>query len=216
MNDNARRNKDAAYFPPPYGVFSGDIPTNPSSPYHDNLPRGGAVPVNQELPPVGSESYAPVTPGSGGVASGMLPSTSQTTTLNTLPWYYEDGSIGTLTIHKLNNRTIKVFPGESQENMSRGVGHFASTSAWDGNVGLAGHNRGSAAFFSFVKDLEPGDKITFTTRYGTRTYEIFYKEKVNENDSSMLRWTPDNILTLVTCVENVPSQRWIAQAREIR
>ncbi len=34
MSTNTRRNKDAALLPPPYGVFSGDIPTDPSSPYH--------------------------------------------------------------------------------------------------------------------------------------------------------------------------------------
>jgi len=31
MSQNERRNKDAAYNPPPYGVFSGDIPTDPSN-----------------------------------------------------------------------------------------------------------------------------------------------------------------------------------------
>ena len=34
MSQNTRRNKDAAYFPPGYGVFSGDIPTGPSSLFH--------------------------------------------------------------------------------------------------------------------------------------------------------------------------------------
>ena len=38
MSTNERRNKDAAYLPPPYGVFSGEIPTNPSSNFHNNLP----------------------------------------------------------------------------------------------------------------------------------------------------------------------------------
>ena len=38
LGTNERRNKDAALLPPSYGVFSGDIPTDPSSLYHDNLP----------------------------------------------------------------------------------------------------------------------------------------------------------------------------------
>jgi len=80
MNENTRRDKNAALLPPPYGVFSGDIPTDPSSPYHNNLPTSGFVPVNQELPPVGNENYAP-----GG---SLLPSTSQTSALNTTPWYW--------------------------------------------------------------------------------------------------------------------------------
>ena len=31
---NVRRNKDAAYSPPPYGVFSGDIATERTNPYY--------------------------------------------------------------------------------------------------------------------------------------------------------------------------------------
>jgi hypothetical protein len=34
LNDNIRRNKDVAYLPPSYGIFSGELPTNPSSLYH--------------------------------------------------------------------------------------------------------------------------------------------------------------------------------------
>ncbi len=34
MLDNIRRNKDVAYLPPSYGIFGGDLPTNPSSLYH--------------------------------------------------------------------------------------------------------------------------------------------------------------------------------------
>jgi hypothetical protein len=111
MNDNTRRTKDAAYFPPPYGILSGDIPTDPSSPYHNNLPQSGFVPVNQELPPVGNEDYAP---GSSNVSSGLLPSTSQTAVLNTMPWYYDDGSIGTLYVAS-TKKTIKVFEGLRHE-----------------------------------------------------------------------------------------------------
>ena len=210
MSANARRNKDAALFPPPYGVFSGDIPTGPTSPYHNNLPQSGFAHANQDLPPIGNEGHAP---GSGDVTTGFLPATSQAEAVNTVPWHYEDGSIGTLYIKKLN-KTIKVYEGESLENMTKGIGHFVSTSAWDGNVGLAGHNRGAAAYFGFVKDLSAGDTIAYTTRYGTRVYEVYHKERISENDFSSLRWTSDNILTLITCVENMPELRWAVQARE--
>ena len=33
---NIRRNKDASYFPPSYGIFSGEIPTSQTSLYHNN------------------------------------------------------------------------------------------------------------------------------------------------------------------------------------
>jgi sortase A len=209
MSTNTRRNKDAAFLPPAYGVFSGDIPTDASSPYHDNLSESGSVPVNQELPPVGNEDYAP---GSSNVSSGLLPSTSQTSALNTAPWSYEDGTIGTLYVSS-TGKTVKVYEGEDLSNLKKGAGHFSSTSAWDGNVALAGHNRGNSAYFSFVKDLENGDKLTYATKYGTREYKVFSKTKIDEYDNLPLSWSGENILTLITCVADTPELRYCVQAR---
>ena len=211
MNGNTRRNKDAALMPPPYGVYSGDIPTGASSPYHDNLPQSGFVPADQDLPPIGNEDYAP---GSGNVSTGFLPSTSQAADVNTMPWYYDDGSIGTLCIDS-TGETVKVYEGEELANLAKGAGHFPSTSAWDGNVALAGHNRGSAAYFSFVKDLQDGDTLTYTTKYGTRAYEVISKTQISEWDNLPLSWSADNLLTLITCVSDVPELRYCAVAREI-
>jgi sortase A len=80
---------------------------------------------------------------------------------------------------------------------------------------MCGHNRGSWPYFAFVKDLKIGDKITYTTRYGTRTYQVFSKEQISEYDYSKLGWTADNILTLITCIANTPELRWAAQCREV-
>lgn len=218
LSTNQRRNKDAAYFPPPYGVFSGEIPTNPSSPYHNNLPESRAIPQAQNLPAVGNETYAP---GSSNVSSNIdtpasfLPTTSQTAAANTLPWYYEDGSIGTLTVERFN-KTLKVYEGENLDNLKKGAGHFGNTSAWDGNVGLAGHNRGSSAYFSFVKDLNNGDKLTYTTKYGTRTYKVISKTQINEWDNLPLSWSSENLLTLITCVADVPELRYCVIANEVK
>jgi len=212
MTTNERRNKDAAFSPPPYGVFSGDIPTNPSSPYHNNLPSGGFVPQTQDIPAIGNETYSP---GSGGTTTGFLPATSQAAALNTVPWYYEDGSIGTLYVAR-TGKTIKVYEGEALTNLAKGAGHFSNTSAWDGNVALAGHNRGSSPYFSFVKDLQNGDKLTYTTKYGTRTYIVYSKTQINEWDNLPLSWSDENMLTLITCVADVPELRYCVQAREVR
>jgi sortase A len=209
---NVRRNKDTALLPPPYGVFSGNIPTDYSNPYVDHTVDSGFVSAGQDLPPVGNEDYAP---GSGDVSVGLLPSTSQTETLNTTPLYYADGSIGTLYIER-TGKTIKVYEGENLENLKLGAGHFTMTSAWDGNVVLCGHNRGSAPYFSFVKDLQNGDKVTYTTLYGTRTYAVVLNETISETDYSKLGWSEDNILTLITCVIDTPELRWAATLREIK
>ena len=216
MMENTRRNKDAAYFAPPYGVFSGDIPTDPSSPYHNNLPTGGFTAAGQNLPATGGETYAP---GNSAVTvdvpNGFLPTTSQTAALNTTPWYYDDNSIGTLYVER-TKKTIKVYEGEDLANLKIGAGHFAVTSAWDGNVALAGHNRGGSAYFSFVKDLQNGDTLTYTTKYGTRTYKVFSKTQINEYDNLPLSWSADNILTLITCVADVPELRYCVVASEVK
>jgi sortase A len=211
LSTNIRRNKDAAVLPPPFGIFSGEIPTEPSSPYHNNLPESGSVPVNQELPPIGNEDYAP---GSSNVSSGLLPSTSQTDALNTTPWQYEDGTIGTLYI-SLTGKTVNVYEGEDLSNLKKGAGHFSSTSAWDGNVALAGHNRGGSAYFSFVEDLEKGDTLTYTTKYGERTYKVISKTQINEWDNLPLLWSGENILTLITCVADIPENRYCVVATEV-
>ena len=207
MTENIRRNKDAALMPPPFGVFSGTIPTEQASRLHNNVRTSGSA-----FLPGGDLANPHIHINE----SGLLPSTSvlPAAVTNTAPLFYADGSIGTLYVERFA-KTITVFHGETVENMNRGAGNFTSTSAWDGNIGLASHNRGSAGFFSFVKDLRIGDRITYTTLYGSRTYEVFSKTQIDELDRSALRWSAENLLTLITCVENAPSLRWAAQLREV-
>ena len=47
----------------------------------------------------------------------------------------KDGSIGTLRIPSLDIN-MKVWEGEINESMKKGLGHYSSTSAWDGNIGV--------------------------------------------------------------------------------
>jgi sortase A len=215
MAQNTRRNKDAAYFPPAYGVFGGEIPTNPTSPYHSNQPESGFVAAGQDLPATGGEGYVPGSSAATTEISGFLPTTSQTANLNTAPWRYEDGSIGTLYTERAN-KTVRVYEGEDLANLKIGAGHFASTSAWDGNVALAGHNRGGSAYFSFVKDLQAGDRLVYATKYGTRTYAVASKTRIDEWDNLPLAWSSYNILTLITCVADVPELRYCVVAREVK
>ena len=83
----------------------------------------------------------------------------------------KDGSIGTLKIPSLDIN-MKVWEGETNASMAKGLGHYTTTSAWDGNVAVCGHNRGAKYVIGDIKDLEIGDTITYTTIYGTRTYEV--------------------------------------------
>lgn len=225
---NVRRNKDAALLPPPYGFFGGDIPTQASSPFHVtvNLPASGFISVGQQLPESGGETAAAAAAGAKVTVNGVsypdyagyfddYYDEAYDDYLDTEPWYYADGSIGELYLPALSKR-LKVYEGETLENMEKGIGHFTSTSTWDGNVGLAGHNRGAASYFEFVEDLEIGDRLRYTTRYGTRTYEVYRIRKIYEDDYSALNWTEsENLLTLITCVKEEPTRRWMVRAREI-
>ena len=128
--------------------------------------------------------------------------------------YYSDGRIGRLSIPALDVYE-KIYEGTSNTNMAKGVAHFSSTSIWNGNVALAGHNRGSNDVFKSIHKLETGDKITLTTKNGTRTYSVYSVSKVLESDTSCLDATYDNILTLVTCVRNQSEYRYVVRAREV-
>jgi sortase A len=214
MSENTRRNKDAAFLPPPYGVFNGNIPTDPSSLFHDNLPDSGFVPSGQQYPATGSGDYAP---GSLDAGAGMLPSTSllDSAVLNTAPRYYEDGSIGSIYVAR-TKKTVTVYEGEDAANLKKGAGHFTTSSAWDGNVVLCGHNRGNWPYFSFVKDMKNGDTVTYTTPYGSRTYEVISREQIDVYDHSKLGWSEENLLTLITCIEDTPELRWAATLCEVQ
>lgn len=125
-----------------------------------------------------------------------------------------DGSIGTLKIPSLGIN-MKVWEGETNASMRKGLGHYSSTSAWDGNVALCGHNRGARYVIGNIKDLEIGDTITYTTVYGTRTYAVSMVKTISSTDWSYLQATSDNRITITTCLANHPEKRVCVQAIEV-
>lgn len=124
-----------------------------------------------------------------------------------------DGSIGVLRIPTINLK-VTAFDGDTFTAMKKGVGHLPSTSCWNGNIGLVGHNRGTNDYFGDLKNLEIGDEMTYTTNLGTRTYIVKSITKISDTDWSRLQYTSDNRLTLITCVEDVPNKRLCIQAVE--
>ncbi len=125
----------------------------------------------------------------------------------------KDGSIGTVKIPSLNIN-MKVWEGETNASMKKGLGHYSSTSAWDGNVAVCGHNRGSKYVIGSIKNLEQGDIITYTTVYGTRTYAVTSVKIISNTDWSDLQSTSDNRITLTTCLAGHPESRVCVQAVE--
>jgi len=99
-----------------------------------------------------------------------------------------------------------VYEGTGSSPLAKGVGHFDCTPGWNGNVGLAGHNRGynGTAAFLKLKDVEYGDLVYYTTAYGTRTYQVTSIETVSVNDTSGLAQDGSYKLTMYTCKANQP------------
>lgn len=207
-SSNVDRSKNTAVIAPPFG-------SNESY-----LPGSGTVLIPQYSSDAGGETSASGTvyypPAEGTVDGSANVTTNNSQTQFTLPdgLYYSDGSLGTLKIPTLGLK-VKVYESESLESLAKGAGHFKSTSCWDGNIGLAAHNRGVANHFGKIHTLDEGDEITYTTKLGTRTYEVFYVGQIKETDFSRLGRSSENMITLITCVRNVPEMRWCVQAREI-
>jgi len=223
-SSNINRSKDSAIIPPSFGslapnteealtpdISGAAISYGNISDFPATVNNGNSV-SGVEYHPV--SSAAPDIPPQADVSQSAY---SQSLNKFTTPdgMFYEDGSIGELSIPKLNV-SGKIYEEESLENMRKGIGHFRFTSCWDGNVGFAAHNRGISVAFGQIHTLKTGDKIVYTTKYGTRTYEVFYVGKIQETDLSKLQRTSENLVTLVTCVNDVPELRWCVQAREVR
>ena len=128
-----------------------------------------------------------------------------------------DGSMGILTIPKLE-LTAPVYEteeGGEMESMTKGVAHFAITSAWAGNIGLCSHNvapAGAVAYFRDIHKLEKGDVIQYKTALGEREYKVSTVQEIAADDWSSLSRTEDDRLTLITCITGKANMRLMVQA----
>lgn len=157
----------------------------------------------------GSVNYPVIDTGNGSSSGQNVGYTAVTSDL-----YYSGGHLGTLKIPAIGLST-KVYEGTDSSTLAKGAGHFPGTSIWDGNCCIAGHNRGVRDDFGDLHTLEPGDSITWTTKLGTRTYQVVSVEKVLETDTSDTASTTDNRITLFTCVRDQQEYRWCVRAVEL-
>ena len=205
--------KNAALIPPGFGSASADA-LNTGAYLTPNLAPATAVGSGAIVNGTGANIIFPnysaddiYNPG-----NPMINYTGYTEVTNDL--YYSGGHLGTLKIPELG-LSVKIYQGTGSSTLAKGVGHFTETSIWDGNVALAAHNRGANSYFGEIHTLELGDRITLTTKLGTRTYEVYSVSKVSETDTSALASSTDNLLTLYTCVRNQSQYRWCVQARQV-
>lgn len=127
---------------------------------------------------------------------------------------WDDSVLGILTIEKIGlNATVK--EGTTSDILLEYIGHIEETSTYDGNVGLAGHNRGCEnSYFARINELEIGDEIRYKTKFYDRIYVIDNIKVILETDWSLLESTEENKLTLITCITNKRKQRLCVQATE--
>ncbi len=215
---NVDKSKNSALIPPGFGTPTSYLP-NSGEYLTPNLAAGG---------PLNSPSLTGTTggavgggtvafPGAVDAPTSSYPTTSAPATAYTdvtPELYYKNGSLGTLKIPAIR-LTVKIVQGTDSKALAKGAGHFTNTSIWDGNVALAAHNRGTNSYFGALHTLDVGDRITLTTKLGTRTYSVTSVMKVDEMDNSMLAATTDNYITLFTCVRNEREQRWCIRAVEV-
>lgn len=105
--------------------------------------------------------------------------------------------LGIVEIPRLGFSSI-VVEGDSDEVLDVAVGHLPDTPLpWQpGNSAIAGHRDGH---FRPLKDIAVGDAIRLRTHHGTFDYTITSTVIVLPSDVSVLKPTPGNTLTLITC-----------------
>ena len=222
--------KNAALIPPGFGtptsntLNTGEYLTPDLVP--SAMPATGAT-VNGDFvvvfPPDMSGLSAESVPADISAGGTMVPGSSEVTVTTpassgytevTDDLYYKNGSLGTLEIPAIG-LTVDIFEGTDAATLKRGAGHFEETSIWDGNAGFAAHNRGANSYFGKIHTLELGDRITLTTKLGTRTYEVTSVSKVSETDRSALAASQSNVIALYTCVRDERDFRWCVTGAEI-
>ena len=115
--------------------------------------------------------------------------------------HYDD-EIGTLTIPDILLDNAPIRESVELSTLSQTIGHFPSTSIYEGNVGLASHNSGNQGdFFKNLKNIKVGSEIFYQTNYGTKRYVVTVKEIISEEDWSYLKETEDNIEIIIKKVK---------------
>ena len=126
----------------------------------------------------------------------------------------EKENIWKIQIDKISLNT-EITEGTTKENLNKSICHFEETQKMQGNIALAAHNRGyDVNYFADLKLLQKGDEIKYQYNEYKKTYIVDKNIIIKDTDVDVLENTEENMLTLITCVENEPHFRRCVQAIE--
>jgi sortase A len=104
----------------------------------------------------------------------------------------------------------------NEKNLKNSICNLSGTSInGTGNLSIAGHNTSNGRLFGKLRNVKSGDIIEVTNIYGQKyKYLVFKTTKVDKDDNSLLKFSSEPIITLVTCT-NSAKQRLIVQGQLI-
>jgi len=109
----------------------------------------------------------------------------------------------------------KISEGTTKETLNQFIGHFENTSRQEGNIVLAAYNRGyNVNYFKDLKMLKKGDEIKYKHNEFEKIYEVEKCRIIRDTEWEYLEETEENMITLITYIENQPEYRRCVQAVE--
>ena len=136
------------------------------------------------------------------------------------PWPWADTWPVARLSAKSHDVDLIVLAGGSGRTLAFGPGHLSASAlpGETGNMVIAGHRD---THFAFLRDLEPGHRLTIESFSGATTdYEVVGLNIVDSRRGSLLLDTDDAVLTLVTCypfdaVDPGGPLRYVVTARRV-
>lgn len=142
--------------------------------------------------------------------------------------FYNKYSEGTL-LDKIENANLKIWTlsiesinlladvekGTEENILNKYIGHFDETNIFNGNVGLAAHNRGYPVnYFENLDKVKIGEEIYYRIDDFVKKYKISSIQVIKDTDWTYLENTNEDVITLITCVKNKPDYRLCVQAHK--
>lgn len=120
----------------------------------------------------------------------------------------DESAIAYLTIEEIGLYQAPIKEGIEDKTLNKYIGHFPGSAYLEGNVALAGHNRGyNKNYFEKLKKLKGGELIIYQTKSETKIYKVTEIKNISEKNVDVVKNTKENKITLITCIENTPNKR---------